>query len=44
MRTTPAAVGGDPLGDPHQHTRVQALRRRADRTPDFGVSVADAQA
>jgi len=29
-------IAGDPLDDPNRHTRVQALRWRADGTPDFG--------
>ncbi len=29
-------ITGDPLRDPNRHTRVQAVRWRADGTPDFG--------
>jgi GH43 family beta-xylosidase len=29
-------IQGDPLRDPNRHTRVQAIRWRADGTPDFG--------
>ncbi|MEH6435268.1 glycoside hydrolase family 43 protein [Massilia sp. DD77] len=35
-------IQGDPLHDPNRHTRAQAIRWRADGTPDFGVPVADA--
>ena len=35
-------IEGDPLNDPNRHTRAQAIRWRADGTPDFGVPVADA--
>ena len=35
-------IKGDPLHDPNRHTRAQAIRWRADGTPDFGVPVADA--
>jgi GH43 family beta-xylosidase len=30
-------IKGDPLRDPNRHTRVQAVKWRADGTPDFGV-------
>jgi GH43 family beta-xylosidase len=30
-------IVGDPLRDPNRHTRVQAVKWRADGTPDFGV-------
>lgn len=30
-------IPGDPLHDPNRHTRVQALRWKADGTPDFGL-------
>lgn len=36
-------IEGDPLHDPNRHTRAQAIRWRADGTPDFGVPVADAR-
>ncbi|MBQ5947975.1 family 43 glycosylhydrolase [Massilia sp. ST3] len=35
-------ITGDSLHDPNRHTRAQAIRWRADGTPDFGVPVADA--
>jgi GH43 family beta-xylosidase len=34
-------IVGDPLRDPNRHTRAQAIRWRADGTPDFGEPVAD---
>jgi GH43 family beta-xylosidase len=34
-------IVGDPLKDQNRHTRAQALRWRADGTPDFGEPVAD---
>ncbi|MGV9455133.1 glycoside hydrolase family 43 protein [Streptomyces sp. NPDC003635] len=34
-------IVGDPLNDPNRQTRIQALGRKADGTPDFGVPVAD---
>ena len=34
-------IVGDPLKDPNRHTRIQAVRWRADGTPDFGVPRAD---
>jgi GH43 family beta-xylosidase len=37
-------IVGDPLRDPNRHTRAQAIRWRADGTPDFGEPVADAPA
>lgn len=36
-------IKGDSLHDPNRHTRAQAIRWRADGTPDFGVPVADAK-
>jgi GH43 family beta-xylosidase len=36
-------IVGDPLRDPNRHTRAQAIRWRADGTPDFGEPEADAQ-
>ena len=32
-------IEGDPLYDPNRHTRVQAIRWKADGMPDFGVPV-----
>lgn len=37
-------VKTDPLRDPNRHTRVQAIKWRADGTPDFGVPEPDAAA
>jgi GH43 family beta-xylosidase len=34
-------IKGDSLRDPNRHTRAQAIRWRADGTPDFGAPVAD---
>ena len=34
-------IEGDSLKDPNRHTRAQAIRWRADGTPDFGEPVAD---
>lgn len=34
-------IQGDPLHDPNRNTRAQAIRWRADGTPDFGEPVAD---
>jgi GH43 family beta-xylosidase len=34
-------IQGDPLHDPNRNTRAQAVRWRADGTPDFGEPVAD---
>lgn len=34
-------IKGDSLYDPNRHTRAQAIRWRADGTPDFGEPVAD---
>ncbi|MCQ4210982.1 glycoside hydrolase family 43 protein [Streptomyces longispororuber] len=34
-------IDGDPLDDPHRHTRVQRFGWHPDGTPDFGVPVAD---
>lgn len=34
-------IEGDSLRDPNRHTRAQAIRWRADGTPDFGAPVAD---
>ncbi|GAB2840326.1 family 43 glycosylhydrolase [Pseudoduganella ginsengisoli] len=34
-------IAGDPLNNPDRHTRAQAIRWRADGTPDFGPPVAD---
>lgn len=34
-------IQGDPLHDPNRDTRAQAVRWRADGTPDFGEPVAD---
>ena len=34
-------ITGDSLKDPNRHTRAQAIRWRADGTPDFGAPVAD---
>ena len=34
-------IVGDSLRDPNRHTRAQAIRWRADGTPDFGEPVAD---
>ena len=36
-------IVGDPLRDPNRNTRAQAIRWRADGTPDFGVPVADGE-
>ncbi|MFC5462633.1 family 43 glycosylhydrolase [Massilia niabensis] len=35
-------IVGDSLRDPNRHTRAQAIRWRADGTPEFGGPVADA--
>lgn len=35
-------IQGDPLHDPNRNTRAQAIRWRADGTPDFGEPVPDA--
>ncbi|WP_338760168.1 glycoside hydrolase family 43 protein [Massilia sp. METH4] len=34
-------IPGDSLNDPNRHTRAQAIKWRADGTPDFGEPVAD---
>lgn len=34
-------IQGDSLHDPNRHTRAQAIRWRADGTPEFGIPVAD---
>jgi GH43 family beta-xylosidase len=34
-------IKGDSLRDPNRHTRAQAIRWKADGTPDFGEPVAD---
>jgi GH43 family beta-xylosidase len=37
-------IQGDPLHDPNRNTRAQAIRWRADGTPDFGEPVPDVPA